>query len=135
MMYSKCQRCNRSKPTTDHLLCVKCRRITHNDSYTPIFRRWVTFDRKVLPCSWEAFKAIFKDLTVEELHLYNDRIYILSKSETSRLSSRINPTTGYKRIYYSKNKRWFYWQINVDKSTYTKSNFKTAKEAALDLDR
>ena len=135
MMYSKCKRCNNDKPTTDHQLCTKCRRITHNDSYTRLYHRWVTFNRNMLSCSWEAFKATFEDLTTSDLHLHNNRVYILSKSETSRLSSKVNPTTGYKRIYYSKVKNWFYWQINVDGKTHTKSNFKSASEAADSLDQ
>jgi hypothetical protein len=134
MLYNNCSYCNQPKPSTDHKRCKKCATIKHDDSYSDLYRRWATFSRKILPCSWDAFKAVFADITTEELHLHNDRIYILSKSETSRLSNRVNPTTGYKRVYYSRQRDWYYWQINVDGKTYTKSNLPTADVCADDLD-
>ena len=132
-VYSICEYCKQPKPANDHKRCIKCRTIKHNDSYSKLYYRYVSFNHRYnLNLNWELFKEKIPDNL--ELHKSGDRIYLLTASETSRLSSKVNPTTGYKRIYYSRVKLWYYWQINVDGKTYTKANFKTANEAALDLD-
>jgi hypothetical protein len=85
--------------------------------------------------NWNKFKTLHLE-DDQELHYDkdSDRVYILSKSETSRLSPRINSSTGYKRVYYNKIKDWYYWQINVDHKTTTRSNFTFPRAAADDLD-
>jgi len=140
MEYDICELCGKNKPLTDHKRCKRCGNIKHSDSFDSFYHSWQQLKRHHnIIIDYEQLKnALYADYKKGyELHYSKDNncIYLLKKADTSRLMNRNKRKYLPQGVYYSKSKKWYYWQMNIEGKVASKSNFPTAEAAARNRDR
>jgi hypothetical protein len=88
-----------------------------------------------LSLNWEKFKTVFTDKDGDIVY-DDDRLYLIPTADMCRVQRpRKTNSSGYHGVYYSKPRRWWYWQIKVNGEVASKTTFDSPVAAAVDRDR